>query len=208
MDKFSYNLKEHFQDNSVDYSETDSGNVSIRNLITTGNADFNHKEPSLWKYLGVHNLSKNQIDCTFDCVQKGLDCSGVCGTFDKKCANKCTSESFKCVKSCLEKPEEDKKKAEAKEKAKAKAQAEAKAEAEAEAEEDPENMDKSERLKRNEFDPMYYDGVSDVYAAFTPTDENSFTVKTNPGVWGDMANKALDEESRAELFGNYLNEMR
>jgi hypothetical protein len=194
MDKFSYNLKEHFQDNSVDYSESDSGNVSISNLITTGNSAFNHKEPSLWKYLGVHNLTKNQIDCTFDCVQDGLDCSGECGTFDKKCANKCTGESFKCIKSCLEKPKEDKKKAEA--------------EAKAEEEEDPENEDKSERLKRNEFHPMYYDGASDVYAAFTPTDENSFTVKTNPGVWGDMANKALDEESRAELFGNYLNEMR
>jgi hypothetical protein len=192
MENFSFNLKEHFQDNSVDYSEASNGtgNVSLNSLATLGNSNFNHKEPSLWKYLGVHNLSSNQIDCTFDCVQEGLDCSGECGSFDKKCENNCTGESFKCVKSCLEKKEDTVTTTASKNS------------------HNEDEEDKSTRLNKDKFEPRYYDGVSDVYAAFMPSESNSFTIKTNPGVYGKMAEKVLDDQARAKGLHQYSKEMR
>lgn len=190
MEKFSYNLREHFQDNSVDFSESNIGG-SINNVSLGGNPDFNHEAPTLWKYLGIHNMSKEQIDCNFECVKEGLDCSGDCGDFNKKCNNECTIKTLSCVKSCMEQSDEN-----------------TESESPLVEEEEAEEETKETRTSKKKQEPRYYDGVSDVYAAFYPSKNNSYKIETNHGVYGDMVNKVLDDQDRADELLQYSKEMR
>ena len=197
MEKFSFNLREHFQDNSVDFSESNLGaNTGITGgLITAGNPDFNHKAPTLWNYLGVHNMSQDQIDCTFECVQKGLDCSSDCGNFNRKCNYKCAGKSVKCIKTCMDIPRKE----------------EEEAEEEANSiqeEEELEEEDKSTRLNKNNFEPRYYDNTSDLYAEFIPSNNNSFTIETDTGIYTNLINRVLDDQERADELLQHSSEMR
>ena len=201
MEKFSFNLREHFQDNSVDFSESNLGTDNGINggLITAGNPDFNHKAPTLWNYLGVHNMSQEQIDCTFECVQKGLDCSSDCGNFDKKCKYKCASESVKCIKTCMDIHRKEETSEE---------EADVEANNSIQEEEELEEEDKSTRLSKNNFEPKYYDNTSDLYAEFIPSNNNSFTIETDTGIYTNLFNRVLDDQERADELLQHSAEMR
>jgi hypothetical protein len=195
MDNLSFNIKENFQDNSVDYAEGQNNASSlgaITPLLTGGNPDFNHKPASLWSYLGIDNLNSLQTECAFKCVDTGLNCTSECGDFDKKCNYTCAREGLNCVRECMElRPT-------------VMVEEELIEEEEAIVEEEI----KIERLARQKMLVSSYDLSHRQYAPYMVTPSDTFRINTEYGVYPNLADRTLSEAERQHELDQLSNEMR